>query len=94
MTFPPNGRKRAWVNAASYEEMYQRSLTDPNGFWAEHGKRIDWFAPYSKVKNTSFDMHDVSIKWFEDGELNASYNCLERNLQNGNANKTAITVRG
>ena len=51
--------KRAWVNAAKYEEMYKRSLTDPQGFWAEHAKRIDWFTPFSKVKNTSLDVHNV-----------------------------------
>jgi Acetyl-coenzyme A synthetase N-terminus len=64
---PAEWAKRAWVNAAKYEEMYKRSVTDPEGFWAEHGKRIDWFKPFSKVKNTSFDTHNVSIKWFEDG---------------------------
>jgi acetyl-CoA synthetase len=71
---PAEWAKRAWVNAAKYEEMYKRSLTDPNGFWAEHGKRIDWFTPYSKVKNTSFDAHNVSIKWFEDGVTNVAHN--------------------
>ena len=69
---PAEWAKRAWVNAAKYEEMYKRSLTDPNGFWAEHGKRIDWFTPYSKVKNTSFDAHNVTIKWFEDGITNVA----------------------
>ena len=65
---PAEWAKRAWVNAAKYEEMYKRSVSDPEGFWAEHGKRIDWFTPFSKVKNTSFDAHNVSIKWFEDGD--------------------------
>ena len=60
--------------------MYQRSVDDPNGFWAEHGKRIDWIKPFTKVKNTSFDA-PVSIKWFEDGTLNVSANCLDRHLE-------------
>ena len=58
---PAEWAKRAWVNAAKYEEMYKRSVTDPEGFWAEHGKRIDWFKPFSKVKNTSFDAKNVSV---------------------------------
>ena len=52
----------------------------PNGFWAEHGKRIHWYRPFTKVKNTSFDPHHVSIKWFEDGTTNAAYNCIDRHL--------------
>src|SRR5690606_29949867 len=59
---------------------YERSVADPDGFWGEHGQRIDWFKPYTKVKNASFD-GDVSIKWFEDGELNVSYNCIDRHLE-------------
>src|SRR5271170_1764755 len=90
---PVEWAKRAWVNAAKYEEMYKRSLTDPNGFWAEHGKRIDWFTPYSKVKNTSFDAHNVSIKWFEDGITNVAHNCIDRHLPK-RANQTAIIWEG
>ncbi len=60
--------------------MYDRSIADPNGFWAEHGKRIHWYRPFTKVKNTSFDPHHVSIKWFEDGTTNAAYNCIDRHL--------------
>ncbi|MBX3527651.1 MAG: acetyl-coenzyme A synthetase, partial [Rhodoblastus sp.] len=56
-------KKRAYVDQAKYEEMYKRSVTDPEGFWAEQGKRIDWIKPYTKVKNTSYDPHNVSIKW-------------------------------
>ena len=85
--------KRAWVDAAKYEEMYRRSLTDPQGFWAEHGKRIDWFTPFSKVKNTSFDAHNVSIKWFEDGLTNVAHNCIDRHLPK-RANQTAIIWEG
>jgi acetyl-CoA synthetase len=50
--------------------MYEASITDPETFWREHGKRIDWIKPYTRVKNTSFGLPDVSIKWFEDGTLN------------------------
>ena len=72
--------QRAFVNEAKYKEMYERSIKDPNGFWGEHGKRIDWIKPYTKVKNTSYDPHNVSIKWFEDGTTNVSMNCIDRHL--------------
>ena len=90
---PAEWAKRAWLNAAKYEEMYKRSLADPNGFWAEHGKRIDWFTPFSKVKDTSFDAHNVSIKWFEDGVTNVAHNCIDRHLPK-RANQTAIIWEG
>ena len=73
--------------------MYDRSLADPQGFWAEHGKRIHWFTPYSKVKNASFDTHNVSIKWFEDGVTNVAYNCIDRHLPK-RASQTAIIWEG
>ncbi|MGS1094434.1 acetate--CoA ligase [Aquamicrobium terrae] len=72
-------RKGALIDEATYRSWYERSVTDPDGFWGEHGRRLDWFKPYTKVKNASFD-GDVSIKWFEDGELNVSYNCIDRHL--------------
>ena len=90
---PAEWAKRAWVDAAKYKEMYDRSLTDPQGFWAEQGKRIHWFTPYSKVKNTSFDPHNVSIKWFEDGVTNVAYNCIDRHLPK-RASQTAIIWEG
>ena len=77
---PAEWRKRAFVDDAKYKEMYDRSIKDPNGFWAEQAKRIDWIKPFSKVKNTSYDPHNVSIKWFEDGTLNACHNCVDRHL--------------
>ena len=58
------------VNAEQYEAMYAASIADPDAFWGEQGKRLDWIKPFTKVKNTSFDYHNVSIKWFEDGKLN------------------------
>jgi acetyl-CoA synthetase len=77
---PPEWRTRAYANEAKYREMYARSIADPNGFWGEEGKRIHWFKPYTKVKNASFDPHNVSIKWYEDGATNVAYNCLDRHL--------------
>jgi acetyl-CoA synthetase len=77
------------VNAEQYEAMYAASIADPDAFWGEQGKRLDWIKPYTKVKNTSFDYHDVSIKWFEDGKLNVSANCVDRHLEK-RAKQTAI----
>src|SRR5271156_469597 len=77
---PAEWSKRAFADGAKYRAMYDRSVADPNGFWAEHGKRIHWYRPFTKVKNTSFDPHHVSIKWFEDGTTNAAYNCIDRHL--------------
>ncbi len=90
---PAEWVKRAFVNGAKYKEMYARSVSDPAAFWAEHGKRIDWFKPYAKVKNTSFDAHNVSIKWFEDGITNVAHNCIDRHLPK-RANQTAILWEG
>ncbi|MCC5992914.1 MAG: acetate--CoA ligase [Rhodobacteraceae bacterium] len=70
----------AHVDAAKYEEMYAASIRDPEAFWAEHGKRIDWIKPFTKVKDTSFAPGNVSIKWFEDGTLNVSSNCIDRHI--------------
>ena len=73
-------KKRAFIDAAKYKAMYAQSISDPNGFWGEHGKRIDWIKPFTKVKNTSFAHDNVSIKWFEDGTTNVSYNCVDRHV--------------
>ncbi|MCD9542878.1 acetate--CoA ligase [Photobacterium carnosum] len=70
----------AHINDDQYGEMYQQSTINPQGFWRQHGQIIDWITPYTKVKNTSFDSGHVSIKWFEDGELNVSANCIDRHL--------------
>jgi len=90
---PAEWRKRAFVDDAKYKEMYDRSIKDPNGFWAEHAKRVDWIKPFSKVKNTTYDPHNVSIKWFEDGTLNACYNCVDRHLAK-RGDQTAILWEG
>ncbi|WP_342238408.1 acetate--CoA ligase [Inquilinus sp. OTU3971] len=84
--------KRAWVDEAKYRAMYERSAQDPDGFWAEHGKRVDWIRPFTKVKNTSYT-GDVHIRWFEDGTLNAAYNCIDRHLAK-RADQTAIIWEG
>ena len=78
---PEAWAKRAFADNDKYLAMYQQSVDDPEGFWGEHGKRLDWFKPYTKVKNTSYGPGDVSIKWYEDGTLNAAYNCLDRHLE-------------
>ncbi|PIE42393.1 MAG: acetate--CoA ligase [Gammaproteobacteria bacterium] len=75
-----------------YQSMYKQSIEDPDTFWGEIGQRIDWFKPYTKVRNSSFE-GDHEIKWFEDGELNACYNCIDRHLPE-KANDIAITWEG
>ncbi|XKM37785.1 acetate--CoA ligase (plasmid) [Rhizobium ruizarguesonis] len=84
--------ERAFINAERYAAMYAASIADPEGFWGEHGKRIHWFKPYTKVKNTSFT-GKVSIKWFEDGQTNVSYNCIDRHLKT-NGDQAAIIWEG
>ncbi|KKB10621.1 acetyl-CoA synthetase [Devosia geojensis] len=71
---------RTRTTAEQYEALYRRSISDPDGFWREEAQRLDWMKPFTKVKNTSFEYPDVSIKWFEDGELNVSANCIDRHL--------------
>ncbi len=71
---------KAHIDAKRYREFYARSLADPEGFWAEQARRIDWIRPFRKVKNTSFARGNVSIRWFEDGTLNASANCIDRHV--------------
>jgi acetyl-CoA synthetase len=89
---PADWKKRAFADAAKYEEMYARSIKDPNGFWAEQAKRIDWIKAPTKVKNTSYT-GNVSIKWFEDGTLNACFNCVDRHLAK-RGDQTAIIWEG
>ena len=76
----PDVAARTWADDATYQAMYQASIDDPDYFWGQHGQRIDWIQPYTKVKNTQFGADEVSIKWFEDGVLNASANCIDRHL--------------
>ena len=81
-TYPPSDAMASGAHAdkAKYDEMYAKSVNDPEGFWREHGQRIDWIKPYSKVKDVSYAPGNVSIKWFEDGSLNVSANCIDRHL--------------
>lgn len=72
--------ENAHADEAKYREMYQQSVINPEGFWREHGQIVDWIKPFTKVKNTSFDTGHVDIKWFEDGTLNVSANCIDRHL--------------
>ena len=90
-TYPPSPETiaRAHVDAAKYEAMYAASIEDPDAFWAEHGKRLDWIRPFTRVRDTSFAPGNVSIKWFEDGVLNVSANCIDRHLET-RAEQTAI----
>ncbi|MEM9708824.1 MAG: acetate--CoA ligase [Pseudomonadota bacterium] len=89
--YPPSEdfAKSAKIDRATYDEMYAASIADPNAFWAEHGKRIDWIKPYTKVENVSYAPGNVSIKWFEDGTLNVAANCVDRHLAT-RADQTAI----
>ena len=82
-TYPPSAEmaKNAHVDAETYETMYSASVSDPESFWADQAReRLDWITPFTKVKNTDFTLGQVSIKWFEDGELNVAANCIDRHL--------------
>lgn len=88
----PAWKKDALIDNDTYLKWYTDSVKNPDKFWGRHGKRIDWFKPFGKVKNTSFD-GKVSIKWFEDGQTNVSYNCIDRHLKK-RGNQTAIIWEG
>jgi len=90
---PADVASAAWADNAKYLEMYQASVDDPEGFWGEHGKRLDWIKPFTQVKDVNYDIPGVSIKWFHDGTLNASANCIDRHLP-ARANQTAIIWEG
>jgi acetyl-CoA synthetase len=90
---PDEWRKRAFIDRAKYEEMYARSIKDPDGFWGEVAKRLDWIKPFTKVKNCSYDPANLHIKWFEDGALNVTVNCIDRHLPK-RAKQTAILWEG
>jgi acetyl-CoA synthetase len=90
---PAEWSARAWVDDAKYQEMYRRSVEDPENFWREMADRIDWMKPFTKIKNTSYDPDNVSIKWYEDGNLNVCYNCVDRHLKD-RADHVAIIWEG
>lgn len=84
----------AWINNEKYLQMYQQSIINPEGFWREQAmQRIGWMKPFTRVRNVSFDDHNVNIKWFEDGTLNTSVNCLDRHLET-RGDQTAIIWEG
>jgi len=90
---PADWSKRAYVDAAKYKDMYTRSIKDPNGFWGEQARRVDWIKPFTKVENVSYAPGNISIKWFEDGVLNVAHNCVDRHLAK-RGDQTAILWEG
>ncbi len=89
----PQSFADARINAERYKEMYERSIKDPDGFWADEAKRLDWFTAPTKISDVSFAKDDLHIRWFEDGVLNVSYNCIDRHLPK-RANKVALIWEG
>src|SRR5262250_2438099 len=85
--------QKAHVDAAAYERDYRRSLRDPEGFWREKAARLDWIKPFTAVKDVSFDAKDLHIRWFHDGTLNVSANCIDRHLKD-KADRIAIIWEG
>lgn len=94
-TYPviPAARERTHVDQQRYQEMYSQSVEDNAGFWSEQARRINWIKPFSKVKDVSWDRKDVYTRWFEDGTLNACYNCVDRHLET-RGDQTAIIWEG
>ncbi len=90
---PADVAAKARVSAADYEKLYAESIDDNEGFWRRIGQRLDWIKPYTKVKDVSFDANDLHIRWYHDGELNLSANCLDRHLKT-RGDKTAILWEG
>ena len=86
---PKKWSKKAYVDKSEYEKKYNLSIKDNEGFWKKEGKRIDWIKPYSKIKDVKYSKTEVKIKWYYDGTLNASSNCIDRHLKD-KKNKTAI----
>ena len=85
----PKTVAHALIDAGGYARMYAASIADPDAFWGEQARRLDWIKPFTRVKNASFAYPDVSIKWFEDGVLNVAANCIDRHLAS-RAEQTAI----
>ncbi|MEE8633163.1 MAG: acetate--CoA ligase [Methyloceanibacter sp.] len=78
---PKAWKERAFIDKDEYRKLYEKSIDKPSKFWGKEGKRLDWIKPYKRVKNTSFEYPNVSIKWFEDGTLNVAANCIDRHLK-------------
>ena len=91
---PGDFAARALIDAEAYEDMYRRSVEDPEGFWAEQAERfLDWYKPWDQVLDWSYDKADLHIRWFEGGKLNAAYNCLDRHLES-HGDQTALIWEG
>jgi len=90
---PADWAKNSYVNQSSYESKYKESINNNEKFWADEGKRIHWFKPYTKIKEVIYSTKKVSIKWFYDGTTNVSYNCIDRHLPK-RAKQTAIIFEG
>ncbi len=90
---PQEWKKRAFMTAAQYEAAYAESVRDPDGYWGKEAARLDWMKPFTRVKNVSWDPGDLHIKWFEDGALNVSANCIDRHLAK-RGDRTAIIWEG
>ncbi|MFB0911882.1 MAG: AMP-binding protein, partial [Glaciecola sp.] len=90
---PESYKKDTLLTPEQYNAMYEKSVNDPDAFWSEQMTQIDWYKTPTIIKNTTFDAEELSIKWFEDGELNVSYNCIDRHLAT-RAKKTALFWEG
>ena len=78
---PEKVKARALIDEVGYREMYARSVDDNEAFWAEQAQRIDWMKPFCSVKDVSFAKDDLHFRWYQDGSLNACYNCIDRHLE-------------
>src|SRR5262249_48769706 len=90
---PEEWKDRAFMTRAQDDAAYAASVKDPDGYWGKQAARLDWIKPFTKVKNVSWDPGNLFIKWFEDGALNVSANCIDRHLAT-RANQTAIIWEG
>ena len=86
-------KDKALINKEDYKKLYNQSIIDPLSFWEEQGKRLDWYTPYTKIRDYSYDINNLYIKWYEDGVLNVSYNCIDRHIEKF-GDKVAILWEG
>ena len=90
---PAEFSKAAKLTPQKYADIYAESIADPDAFWGKEGKRLEWMTPYTKVKNVSWDKNNLSVKWYEDGVLNVTENCIDRHLET-RGDKAAIIWEG
>ncbi|MEL0280504.1 MAG: acetate--CoA ligase [Gammaproteobacteria bacterium] len=86
-------KNKAFIKKLDYDKLYKESIDNPEGFWSEQGKRLSWYKPYNKICDYSYDKNNLYVKWFEDGTLNASFNCLDRHVEK-NPDSLAIIWEG